>query len=1010
MERLKFAICHCKSKSADQIFGKIEIPVDPVIFKSWQEEDLYLEKPDADVYLASPDSAHRLLKLGYRIVGTTEDEELLLLKLPSAKIPLNPKVAISGRKSALITLFLREPQIFEAELLFTTCPDAEEKLKEGLVDLIIVPKEIAKNLKTPVEIVKRIPCLCPHILMAKPEASTLAEKKIAPALKLKPAPPYLERDLERLHAQSIFLEKYHRNRYITEHILKFPDTFVIIYRDKIVFASEEAAKLTGYSQKELLNLSLLDIIADDLREQLKPVMEMRLKGKRFKKIYKYLKLKRKNKSSLYLLALTDTIVYQGSYAGLIFGINVTQFVYLERLNNAIKSINSAILKSKTEDELFSLICEAITRHLDINLAWIGIKDETELKVLHNTLPEAKVPFGKDEPVFKALANAEVVIVENIQEEPKSPWIERALELGLLSSAYIPIVKSGSPMGVLALYSREPDYFSSTHIEALEEFKADLSIGVERLSLQKNLQLINEAIDRIRGIVIISEPDGRIIYANPQAQDTFGLNGNKEENILNLLPLGRLPDPGKSIHTYCAIRSPTGKVIHLEVDCHHITLSDGSPKMLVIARDITKESVLSREIEKLKYTDPVTGLPNTNAFSINVNRKLKEMEGKAAMIILHLKGLPQINFNYGLNAGDAALKKAAERLAKILMKKDIIARLDGSKFGILITDIKEQQDLLKVIRRIVDAMELPFNYNGDTIHLIPSIGVSIYPDDGDDFYTLYKNALAALHMAKDRRHSQVEFFNKNLKQIMEHFTSASQLVKEAVENGLFVFYYQPYFKAEDLSLAGFEALVRIVDKKGAIHQPSEFIDYLENSIYNRQFQKWAIEKAVEKIREWNTSISINISGRSFMEDDFIETINSIPDDVADKMVVEITERIMLKDINRSKRIMEKMKPKIKIAIDDFGTGYSSLLYLRELPADILKIDMQFVKDIVKGERELGIVRIMVEMAHTLDMEAVAEGVETERHLELLKQINCDYLQGFYLARPLPEEEAKKLLRK
>nr|WP_277915630.1 EAL domain-containing protein [Thermodesulfovibrio yellowstonii] len=232
------------------------------------------------------------------------------------------------------------------------------------------------------------------------------------------------------------------------------------------------------------------------------------------------------------------------------------------------------------------------------------------------------------------------------------------------------------------------------------------------------------------------------------------------------------------------------------------------------------------------------------------------------------------------------------------------------------------------------------------------------------------------------------------------------MKKASEEKLFTFYYQPYFYTKTLKIAGFEALVRIIDRDGKLYTPDFFIDYLENSQYLSSFENWAINEVTEKIKKWGTNISLNISGKTFSNPILIPILSEITSEIRNKLTIEITERIFINNPEYTMQILsdiKRMKNPPKIAIDDFGTGYSSMSYLRDLPIDIVKIDKSFIKDMVEDKKSLAIVETIIGLAKKLEKMTLAEGVETEKEFTILKTMDCDFVQGFLFSKPLPEKK-------
>ncbi|MGC8868675.1 MAG: EAL domain-containing protein, partial [Sulfurihydrogenibium sp.] len=226
---------------------------------------------------------------------------------------------------------------------------------------------------------------------------------------------------------------------------------------------------------------------------------------------------------------------------------------------------------------------------------------------------------------------------------------------------------------------------------------------------------------------------------------------------------------------------------------------------------------------------------------------------------------------------------------------------------------------------------------------------------------------------------------------------------------FIFHYQPYFEVKSGKVAGFESLVRIRDINAYIYYPKDFIDFLENSVYLKDFEEWALKEISEKIKKWKIPISINISARTFEDDLFFEKVEKYLKNLPVSPVIEITERAYINNTKATKELISKLKNmNVKIAIDDFGTGYSSLSSLKYIDADILKIDMSFIKAMVKDKKSRVLVKTIISLAQDLGMKTLAEGVETQQQKDILVDMGVDYLQGFLLSKPLPEEEVEKLI--
>jgi len=260
--------------------------------------------------------------------------------------------------------------------------------------------------------------------------------------------------------------------------------------------------------------------------------------------------------------------------------------------------------------------------------------------------------------------------------------------------------------------------------------------------------------------------------------------------------------------------------------------------------------------------------------------------------------------------------------------------------------------------------------------------------------------------------EIEIFNPLIEKNIQKTFYAEKLVKTAIENELFTFFYQPYFESKSLKLAGFEALLRIKNKTRII-PPSEFIDFLENSSYLKDVESYILRKNIEILKGWKVPISINLSFAGIESLDILRIFKSFEKamkGLPSHFILEITERKLAKDIEKTKKVLGVLKAyNTKIALDDFGTGYSSLNYLKDLPIDIVKIDKSFIKLMLKDNRTYCIVENIIKLAKSLGIKTVAEGIETEEEMETLRALGCDYLQGFLFSPPLPPEEVKKFIK-
>lgn len=416
------------------------------------------------------------------------------------------------------------------------------------------------------------------------------------------------------------------------------------------------------------------------------------------------------------------------------------------------------------------------------------------------------------------------------------------------------------------------------------------------------------------------------------------------------------------------------------------------------------------MKKLRYYDLLTELYNLNGFSFQAQEHLTNSKLPAALAVIDIQGLAFINKSYGVIVGDKVLKEVGKRLTNIFRKRDIIGRTGDDEFSILFIELKNKDNVLIVENKLKKAFNEPFFIDGAEVKVRIVGGISVYPDDATDFLILYNNAVLALKEAKKSKQHFIKFFDQEMEKRANDFFSVDNLLEKAVKKDLFIFHYQPYFNARDLSIAGFEALARIRDKDGKIYFPNTFINVLENSHLLDRFTEWVLQESVSKGKKWGVPISVNISANTFKQREFSRKVLSYINNVEKNLILEITERVFMDDIENCKNAIHELKvdSKIQIAIDDFGTGYSSLSYLKDLSADILKIDISFVRAMVEDKKSKALVESIIYIGKSLGMKTLAEGVETKQQLEMLQQFGVDYVQGYYLSKPMPEENVDILL--
>lgn len=436
------------------------------------------------------------------------------------------------------------------------------------------------------------------------------------------------------------------------------------------------------------------------------------------------------------------------------------------------------------------------------------------------------------------------------------------------------------------------------------------------------------------------------------------------------------------------------------------------------------SGLNEELSFTSLHDSLTGLPNR----YNLYTQLKLMvananryERKFAVLFLDLDHFKNINDTLGHNVGDALLKSVSHKLKSMIRENDIVSRIGGDEFIIVLNDFNDSGTLEQVISKILDAFHQEWIVQKHFLRLSTSIGVAVYPDDSKDINELMKFADIAMYKAKSEGRDQFSFFTATLNAQVHEEVKIANDMHRALDDREFVLYYQPKIHIPTGNIIGAEALIRWKHNEKGMIYPGSFITIAENTGFILKLGTWIIDETVEMISRLqhagytDVHVSCNVSTRQFQNLHLYSDIeNAIRSNEIDpsQFAIEITESVMMEYLDVTLEVLKKMKGLgIHICMDDFGTGYSSLSYLRLFPIDSLKIDKSFVDDISENENNDHILlNTIIAMGQTLNLNVIAEGVEEAYQMEYLKERGCTYYQGYYFAKPVPEDEFFALLEK
>ena len=449
-------------------------------------------------------------------------------------------------------------------------------------------------------------------------------------------------------------------------------------------------------------------------------------------------------------------------------------------------------------------------------------------------------------------------------------------------------------------------------------------------------------------------------------------------------------------------------------------TDGSiVQYVAFFSDITQRKQSEQKLFFHANYDLLTGLPNRNLLQERIDRAFKRAyrdSRQVALMFLDLDRFKQVNDTLGHAWGDTLLCQAAERLKACVRETDTVARYSGDEFVLVLVDITCDQDIHALAKKVIERISEPFDLNGAAIHIGVSLGIVLYPDHGADAVTLLRYADLAMYQAKMAgRNTYRKYESAMTDQMLLHASMEADL-RLALEREELTVYYQPIVDVISGGLVGAEALVRWRHPQRGLVPPDDFIPLAEETGLIREVGFWVLEQVCQTIRQWRriglcVPVSVNLSSVQILRGLTVDAVGALLQryDLHPKwLALEITESVLISDTLQAQQWLEAIHALgIRVDIDDFGTGYSSLAYLKLFPIDRIKIDRSFVRDITSNANDRSLVEAMLAMASNLHLQVVAEGVEDANQLALLRRLGCEYAQGFYFSRPVPEQEFIKI---
>jgi diguanylate cyclase (GGDEF)-like protein/PAS domain S-box-containing protein len=524
-----------------------------------------------------------------------------------------------------------------------------------------------------------------------------------------------------------------------------------------------------------------------------------------------------------------------------------------------------------------------------------------------------------------------------------------------------------------------------------------------------------------GMLVFVNPAFSALHAWPSASDLFGrpwrdLFAHEEAERLEqgAFATGRA---GRAWHGRATGRRHDGRSFPAEVAV--TPLGDG--RMALVTRDLSEMKQLEERMDALVYRDPLTGLPNRRLFEDRLSIALAQAHRyrhRLAVIFVDLDRFKPVNDTLGHAIGDALLRAVAQRLTSCVREGDTVARLAGDEFTLLLPGIHYAEDIAIISRKLLDALRRPFALDGHDVRVTASGGIALYPEDGETEETLVRSADTAMYRAKERGRDNFQLFSPAMAEKALERRTLEEGLRGALEKREMTLHYQPCLDLATGRVRGVEALLRWERPELGLVMPKDFIALADFTGVILSVGPWVLETACSQAREWQRRgsrqlrVMVNLSAYELQQPDLVTHVeNSLTHSGLDPnyLHLEIPEGYAMQNLDRAVEVLRALRDLgVHLAIDGFGAGFSSLAHLRRLPVDALKIDLSFVRGATTDPDDASVVTAVIAVAHSLDLRVVAQGVETEAQVTLLRSLGCDEVQGFLWSAPLPAKDCERLL--
>ncbi len=727
-----------------------------------------------------------------------------------------------------------------------------------------------------------------------------------------------------------------------------------------------------------------------------------------------------------------------------------------RLWRSLAQIGQAVMRTEDSFSLMRQVCDIAVDYGDFHFAWVGEPDEAggvrpvawsgpdrgALWQLGVSLDPGD-PRGAG-PAAQALREGRLRTVADLWEEPElAAWHETAVRFGLHSVAAVPVVVGGTVHAVLVLYAKGIGEFDEQDVQAvLTEIAQDLGFGLEvidgkrrRIEAEEQLRLQHEIVEQAKECLVVANvlPDGKVrfVYANPAFEEMTGYRADEMIGRSSDMLWGARTDRRAIADMHDVVLGGnlwSGEVYQYRKDGTEflmewsaVPLRDEQGRIAYILsshRDVTERRRASERIAHLAHHDALTGLANRRLLDERIAHALHDARRhghRFALAMIDLDEFKQVNDSLGHGFGDKLLQLMAHRLELVVRGEDTIARSGGDEFVLLVDTVHEREEIHHLLERVIAAVEKPTTVGGRTFSLRGSIGVAVFPEDGQDAQTLLRRADIAMYAAKKSSDIPFCFFASDMEDLVALRGDIRAGLQHALERGELELHYQPQVDLVRQEIVGFEALLRWRDPTGGLRMPGEFLPAVEGTALELEIGRVVLRQAVaqaEELGRWDGGLQVafNASARQFLSPTFTQELEEalrVHPRVAPRQVaIEITESAAVYDFELARQQIETCRRLgVRVALDDFGTGSSSITLMQELPCDMVKIDQRFIEAMLRTPESPAIIHGILIMGHAMEREVLAEGVETAAQARALLRLGCHLVQGYAIARPMPRQELR-----